>query len=191
MRKFFVPLLLLTTVFLGACTMQDTMNPAIFAERFCEYSGFTAARQETLFDENKALCFAKSEAGTQILLGMRTDEGGNVISVSASVDFTDGEPRETAAADFLTACDGCVEIFAQEDSESYAEIAKALGFAKELPKGNTAYHDTQWYRYALIVTDGAAYFSVESKRAVPDSAVEFSLRETESFSPRETESSTY
>ena len=177
MRRIIIAPLLLALTLLSACTVQDTMNPEIFARRLCKRENFTVTNEtDMIFDGEKALCFAQSQAGTQVLFGLITRESGEITSVSACVDFSAGKQKKTAADDFIIACGECIAVFAPDDAQNSEDIYSALSLTDTLPEEKTAYHDTQWYRYTLIVTGTGAYFSVESKRAVPDSAVEYSLR---------------
>lgn len=177
MRKITVFLLLTALLLLNACTVQENMNADIFAERFCNRSGCVAGHEGIVFSGNKALCFVQSENGTQLLLGARIQESGEATSVSVSTDFTFASDVSKARTDFVEACENAVAVFAAGDYPDYASVFSALAGGDTLPEDHTAYHDTQWYRYALIVTADSGYFSVESKRAVPDTGVEFSLRD--------------
>lgn len=179
MRKILFSLLtfaVLLSLLFGGCTVQDEMNAEIFAERFCLSGGYTPVRNEMIFTADKALYYTKSESGTTVLLGMQTTNNENVTSVCASVDFTLSNSRQQAYSDFTRAVESCVCIYAPGDFAEYKLIEKELLLEKGLAGDVTEYHDTQWYRYSLVVTEGSAYFSVESKRAVPDTGVEYSLK---------------
>lgn len=175
MKKCFAAVILLSLL-LTACTAQHEMNAEMFLERLCKNRQYSYDDLGGTPEKNgKAYAFVTSAAGARFAFGFDCDENGEVAKVGLNTS------RSNAAA-FSAAIDDCCSIFAPDDTDNFALVKDELGLSGELPMAATEYYSTSWYRYSLVVTETAAYFAVESKRALPDAATEYTLRVNETYS---------
>ena len=73
MKKLGVTFLALT-LFLSGCTVQTTLNPSIFIERFAEsYSEFAVDADSVFYEDNKCVAFIENASGRRFVTEMTVD----------------------------------------------------------------------------------------------------------------------
>ena len=158
-------------VTLTACSVQEKMSPWIFVERMRQTDKNLVIDTENSFFENeKMVCYAVYADKTKLVFEISTDEHGNSDKISLACVQTD------KAADFVLCAKSIASVYSTEDDSD--NVAKELFGTKEL-SDECRYYETQWRSYAAVLSENGLYFSVESKKLVPQTEVEFSLKQND------------
>lgn len=167
MKRITVVLLLL--FILTACSVQEKVNPQIFIERVqnCDEN---ITVENVFFEDDVFICFADYAQKANLVFEMATDEHENVKKINLACTQTD------KAEEFIYCAESVVKTYAPEDDS--AKVIKDLFSSKEL-SGKCIYYETQWHIYSAVLSENGLYFSSESKKLVPQSDVEFSLKEND------------
>lgn len=174
MKKRFIAVLLLCLL-LGGCTAQHEMNAEMFLSRLCKSKEYSYDELGgTPQKDGKAYAFVTNSKGARFAYGFDCDADGEVTKIGFNTERRNAEG-------FLAAIADCCNIFAPDDADSFALMKESLGLSRGLPKTATEYYSSSWYLYSLVVTDATAYFAVESKRSLPDSSAEYTLRVNETY----------
>ncbi len=166
MKKVAVVILLM--IFLSSCTVQKKMSPWIFIERVEKNDKNIAFDTGNSFYENEDfVCYATYADMSGFCVEILTDESGNSKKISLACMQTDKTDK------FISFSKSVIETYSPDDSAD--EVIKSL-FGNKKINNVFAYHSTQWYDYSAILSENGFYFSVASKKLMPQSEVEFSLK---------------
>lgn len=163
--------LLLVFLTLTACSVQEKMSPMIFIERIGQTDKKLIIDTENLFFENKNLvCYAVYAQKTKLVFEISTDEHGNSDKISLACIQTDKAP------DFILCAKSVFSVCSPDDDSD--AVFKELFGSKEL-SDECRYYETQWHSYAAVLSENGLFFSIENKKLVPQSEVEFSLKQND------------
>lgn len=163
--------LVLVFLALTACSVQEKMSPWIFTERIQETDKSISIDTENSYYENgNFVCYASYKDNVRLVFEISTDEHGNSDKISLACTQTD------KTDEFVLCAMNVVEAYAPDDSAD--EVIKNVFLKREL-SGKCVYYDTQWHSYAAVLSENGLYFSAESKKLIPQSEVEFSLKQND------------
>lgn len=161
-----VALLLLT-----ACSVQETVSPQIYMDRIQKNDKNISFNSSDAFLENiNYVCFVRYAQNADIMFEIAMNEQGSAKKINLACTQTD-------KIDLFVQC-------AQSAAETYAPDDDAQRVISELFKSREIsdkclYYDTQWHAYSAVLSENGLYFSVESKKLVPQSDVEMSLKQND------------
>lgn len=162
---FFVSFVLL----LSGCTVQTTLNPSLFIERFMQkYPEFDVEKDGMFYDGDKSVVFIENQSGRRFAMEMAVDSADRVQKISLACVETD----KANELYYLSEC--IAETYAPE--EDFVAAAKML-FGGE----NYSYHETRWYYYCFSQNETGLYFCIENKRFAPQKEEHLTLRENETL----------
>ncbi len=166
MKKLGVTFLALT-LFLSGCTVQPTLNPSIFIERFAEsYSEFAVDADSVFYEDNKCVAFIENASGRRFVTEMTVDPSDRVQKISLACVETD------KAHEFYYLAECIAKIYAPE--EDFSSAAKMIFSGK-----NYSYHETQWYYYSFSQNEAGLCFCIENKHFAPQKDERLTLREND------------
>ncbi len=169
MKKIFC--LISVLLILGSCSVQEKVSPMIFMKRIIKTDNNLNADIDSSFvEDNNYICFAKYAEKTDVVFEIKTDEGGNVKKISLACTQAD------KTDDFIDCVSSVIKTYAPDDD--IQSVLSSILLTKNT-SDNFSYHETQWYLYSSAVTENGLYFSVENKKLIPQSEVEFSLKQND------------
>ena len=157
-------------VFLAACSVQENMSPQIFIERLQKNDSRFAVDTDNSFVDGGFVYFVNYDNGLELVFEISTDEQGNSDKISLACIQTD------KADEFIVCAEKTVEVYAPDDSAD--EVIKSLFSGREL-NGEYVYYETLWHSYSAVLSENGLYFSALSKKLMPNSEVEFSLKQND------------
>ena len=169
MKRIFC--LALVLLFFSACSVQEKISPMIFIERIINSNDKISADTENSFTENnRYVCFIKYSDKTDMVYQIETDEQGNATKISLTCTQTD------KADDFIDCALATVSVYSPDDKTD--EVSDALFNGYKL-SDECLYFETQWHLYSAVISKNGLFFSVQSKKLIPPSKVEFSLKQND------------
>lgn len=156
-------------LFLTACSVQEKVNPQIFIERI-QKNNKNIAVENSFYEDAAFVCFAVYNGNTDIVFEIETDEQKNAKKISLACSQTD------KADDFISCAECIIKTYAPDDDSG--QVIKELFSQKEI-NGKFNYYETQWYSYSSVLSENGLYFSAEIKKLVPQTEVEFSLKQND------------
>lgn len=163
--------LMLAFFILTSCSVQEKMSPWIFTERIQKTDKNISIDTDNSYFENGDYVFYASYADdVKFIFEISTDEHGNSDKISLACTQTD------KTDEFVLCAMRTIEAYAPDDSAD--EVMQNL-FSNKEPNDKCIYYDTQWYSYAAVLSEKGLFFSVESKKLIPQSEVEFSLKQND------------
>lgn len=168
MRKIISIVLFLFVLLLSACSVQENMNPKLFLEKLAVINPeLNLECSEQFYENNSYFCFVSDKNRTDFLIEILVNDSENVQKISLVCNQTD------KAADFISCVRSIIETYAFGDNTD--EILSALYENGEI-KQKSIYYDTQWHNYISSASDLSVYFSVSSKKLIPESNAELTLK---------------
>lgn len=161
--------ILLSLLFLTACSVQEKFNPQIFIERI-QKCNKNITVENTFYEDDVFVCFAVYNDNTDIVFEIETDEHENAKKISLACSQTD------KADEFILCTNSIIDICAPDDDSG--QVIKEL-FSERKLSNKFRYYETQWHSYSAVLSESGLYFSAESKKLVPQSEVEFSLKQND------------
>lgn len=170
MKKLTCIVLILFLLILNACSVQETVSPQIFIQRLQKSDeNFVFDIDNAFFEENNYICFAAYKS-IDIVFEIAADEQGNAKKINLACTRTD-------KIDSFISCVQSIIATCSPDDDAQTVISE-LFLVKE-SSDKCLYYDTQWHEYSAVLSENGLFFSVESKKFVPRSEVEYSLKQND------------
>lgn len=159
-------------LFLGGCTVQTTLSPPMFIERFGEkYPEFTLDTDNAFYENDKFVLFAENRSGRRFAIEMTVDSAGRVQKISLACIETD------KAYEFYSFAECVADIYAPQ--EDFLAAAKKIFDGKDY-----SYYETQSYYYCFSQNEAGLCFTVEDKRFAPPKDEGLTLKENGTVTSR-------
>lgn len=160
-------LFMLLMLMLQACSVQEKMSPQIFFERLSKVNEQLAFdTSEQFFDGNEYVCFVSDENSNSFVFQISVNDSGNSEKISVTAEKTDEYV-------FNECVESIIKVYAPDDDAK--KIIAAL-YSDINNNSKFRYCETQWHSYSAVIEKECRYFSVSSKKLVPESEVELSLK---------------
>ena len=159
---FFTVLMLL----LQACSVQEKMSPQIFFDRLSKINTrLVFDTSEQFFEGNEFICFVSDDADNAYAFQVSVTDSGDCEKISLAAEKGD----ENA---FKECVKSVIGVYAPDDDAE--EVVLSLFNSNSNQKFQ--YYETQWHSYSFARENECRYFSVSSKKLMPESKVELSLK---------------
>ena len=153
--------------FLTACTVQETMNPDLFIERFTDqFPEFSVDAEQMFYENEKCVVFLNNQGGRRFAMEMTVDSADVVQKISLACAETD------KADDFYNLAESVVKVYAPD--EDFKTASKKLFCGKKY-----SYYETQWYYYSFSESETGLIFCIENKRLSPEKEERLTLKEND------------
>lgn len=162
MKKISVIICSLIFLFtMTSCVSQDKMNPMIFVGRLKD--NFPEISVSEIYrEDNGYFCFLTDENNINFALKFYTDHSENIKKICLACNIAD----KTDSIKFIS--EALIATYASDENTD--DVVKYL-FINERD-----YYNTQWYRYASVIIEGKAFFSVENMKISTASDAQLTLK---------------
>lgn len=164
-RTVFSVLLLLC---LTACSVQENMSPELFFDRLQKFDS-NISINNSFYDNENFICYMLYH-NADIIFEIQTDNEKNSIKINLACTDTD------KINEFTDCAESVIKIYAPDDDIN--TVSKNLFDNKNI-NNNFTYYDTQWHSYSASLSDNGLYFSVSSKKLMPESEVGLTLKQND------------
>ncbi len=156
---------LILPLILCACSVQEKANPQILIERI-ERADENFVFEKSFYEDESYISFAKHNK-TELVFKFETDENENVKKINLAC------LNARKVNDFINLA--CTVTTAYSPEDDSLQMINEL-FGKQKLSNECLYYETQWHSYSAVLSEKGLYFSVSSKKLMPESEVEFSLK---------------
>ncbi len=171
MKKLICFVFTLSLFALSACSVQETVSPLIFINRVQKHDKNILFDVSNTFIENERHVFYTTYSGnSEIVFEISVNEQGDAEKINLACNQTD------KIDSFVSCVQSVAETYAPDDDAK--TVVSELFLSREL-SDRCLYYDTQWHEYSAVLSEKGLFFSVESKKLVPRSDVEFSLKQND------------
>lgn len=170
MKFRIISLLFLLSFILCSCTVQEKMNPYIFAERFSSLMKEEITIDESFNDKARFIFFFSDKNGENYVCELLTDSSDNIKKLCLTAE---GNGKTES---FKYIFEKIVKIYAP--SENTEEIISVLF------DGKWNYHITQWYRYSSVISKNNIFASIENIKHSTESDAELTLNQSDIIYPQ-------
>lgn len=153
---------------LTACSVQENMSPELFFERLQKYDN-SISIENSFYEDKSYVCFALYH-NADIVFDILSDDSNNAKKINLACSDTD------KINEFIDCTESVIKIYAPDDNPQ--EVVENL-FDNKTANNEFIYYNTQWHTYSAVLSDNGLYFSVSSKKLMPESEVEFSLKQND------------
>lgn len=168
MKKSIILLLFISVFLFSSCSVQETMSPQIFFERLSHVnSQLCLDSSEQFYEGNEFVCFVSDLNANNYAFQISVNDNGDCEKISLACNKTD------KASDFISCAKSVIQTYSPNDDADV--ILNQLYSGGEI-RQEYVYYDTQWHKYSAAASDAGFFFSVSSKKLIPESEVELSLK---------------
>lgn len=164
MKKTAILMIIICLLF-NSCSVQENVNPQILIERIIK-SDENVVVHNSFYDEESFVCYVKHK-NSDFIFKFETDENENVKKINLACLDTD------KVNDFIDFVQTVIGVYSPDDNR--AEISENL-FDERKMNDECLYYESQWHSYSAVLSEKGLYFSVSSKKLMPESEIEFSLK---------------
>lgn len=150
---------------LCACTVQEKMNPMMFAERFLSVMNNEIFIEESFKDNGRYIMFFSDKSGEQFVCELLTDNSDTIKKICLVSNNT----NKTESFEYFFG--KIVNVYAPNEIPS--EIIPVLF------KNKWNYHSSQWYRYACVISDEGIFASIENIKLSTESDAQLTLKQSD------------
>jgi hypothetical protein len=144
------------------------MSPELFFKRFEKYDS-NLSISNSFYENNSFICYSLYH-NAEIIFDISTDGKNNSIKINLACTDTD------KVNEFVDCCESVIRIYSPDDNVQ--DIIDNLFEYKKI-NNEFRYYDTRWHTYSSTLSDNGMYFSVSNKKLMPESEVEFSLKQND------------
>ncbi len=153
-------------LFLQACSVQEKMSPQIFFERLSKINAqLVFDTSEQFFEGNEFVCFASDADNNSYAFQVSVTDSGDCEKISLAAE----NGNENA---FRECVKSVINVYAPDDDAEKVIISLLNSSSNQ----KFQYYETQWHSYSFARENECRYFSVSSKKLMPESKVELSLK---------------
>lgn len=166
MKRIVVSVLLILS--LSACSVQENMSPELFFGRFEKYDNNISVNS-SFYENDSFVCYTLYH-NADIVFDIKTDNDKNSVKINLACTDTD------KIKEFTDCAESVIRIYAPDDN--VRDIIDNL-FNPLKVNNEFRYFSTQWHTYAAVFSDSGLYFTVSSNKLMPESKVEYSLKQND------------